>query len=533
MTELEDRLRASLDRDVLGAPLVQRAPAGLRRRVRRRQAVFAVVAGGTALAVALVAVVAIGHFPSGGNRVPGTQIPSIPPPAPAAALPWSTSGSAHVATGQDYGIAWTIRSSGNGTVSVRAGSVSLAIAPGTSGLVDGDGNSLAFASTPATINRVDVVRSDGTVFHGRWMPAVGGHERIWLVGLPGQGHGFEVQGAGTPMATSWPPGSTTPGSVLDAGTDATGVSWWLGFPDPSPSPYCLALQTIQGGSTGCLTAGIGAEVLDSHVTSSAATVVAMTVPANVTYVKATTSKRRVVVTSCDPAPAPAPAEWSARRVCALPLFPLQGTATLRFYDGSSGGSTKDFPQVLHAMQLTWSPGSFQMTPTGLYPSPSPSPSSPHAGQRRPAHRSVEDALRFIQDHVDTVVMLPAGLPHPIRLAKKGAVHCFADLRGKTCQLNLEVGPGHKHAGGGYASIFIQYGWAAFDGCGADSAKVTSVGGVPALYLSGPGWTDLIWPATPKRTQGHYGLSTPYSLQETLRLARSMQKQQGNGKTGSC
>ena len=365
MNELEDRLRASLDRDAMKAPLVQGAPEGLRRRVRRRQAVVAVVAGGTALAVALVAVAAIGNLPGGNNGVPGTQIPSIPPPVPATGLPWSRSGSAHVATGQDYGIAWTIRSSGNGTVSVRAGSASLGLAPGTSGLIDGHGDSLAYASTSTTINRVDVVRSDGTVFRGRWMPAVGGHERIWLVALPGRGHGFQVQGAGTPIAISWPSGTTTPGSVWDAGTDATGVSWWLGFPDPSPSPYCLELQTIQGGATGCLTAGIGAEVLDSHVTSGSATVVALTVPSNVNFVKATTSKGMVAgATSCDSVPAPARAEWSSRRVCTFPLFPPEGTATLRFYDGSGGGSITTWPQARPPMQLTWTPGSFKMSPIG-------------------------------------------------------------------------------------------------------------------------------------------------------------------------
>lgn len=366
MNELEDRLRASLDRDAMKAPLVQGAPEGLRRRVRRRQAVFAMVAGGTALAVALVAVAAIGHLSPGNSRVPGTRIPSIPPPVPAAALPWSTSRSAYVARGQDYGIAWTLRSSSNGNVSITADGVSSDFSGrGTFGLMDVHGGSFSFGSTSTTINRVDVVRSDDTVFRGRWMPAAGGRERIWLVVLPGRGHGFQVQGAGTPSATSWPAGTTTPGSVFAAGTNPTGVSWWFGFPDPSPSPYCLALQTIQGGTTECLTAGIGAQVLASSATSGSATVAALTVPSNVTYVKAITPKGTLAgSTSCDSAPAPASAEWSGRRVCAFPLFPLKGTATLRFYDGSGGGAVDGWPQARPPMRLTWAPGSFEMSPIG-------------------------------------------------------------------------------------------------------------------------------------------------------------------------
>ena len=61
----------------------------------------------------------------------------------------------------------------------------------------------------------------------------------------------------------------------------------------------------------------------------------------------------VVVFACDAPPAPAPAEWSGRLVCPLWLFNRSGTATLRFYDGSGGGSQQDWPQSHPPMQLTW------------------------------------------------------------------------------------------------------------------------------------------------------------------------------------
>ena len=135
------------------------------------------------------------------------------------------------------------------------------------GLLDANGGSFNFGSTPGSSTRVDVVRADGAVFRGRWMTAAAGRGRVWLIALPGSGHGFKVQGAGTPFATSWPAGETSPGSILEVGANPSGGSWWVGFPEHSPSPYCLALQTIQGETTPCLVAGTGTQVLAASAVS--------------------------------------------------------------------------------------------------------------------------------------------------------------------------------------------------------------------------------------------------------------------------
>jgi hypothetical protein len=337
-------------------------PKGLRQRVRLRQALVAAVAGGSAIVLALAVSIGVGQLARDHGSVPANPVPSFPPPVPGVELTWSASGGTHVGTGTSLGIDWTIRSFRDGRVEITGGGrSSVFVGRDAFGLLDVQQGSLYFGSANASVERVDVVRRDGAVFRGMWMPAASGGGRLWLVGLPGPGTGFALRGTATPSAISWPAGTTTPGSVVDAGAAPSGASWWLGFPAPAPSPYCLALQTIQGDTEPCLVAGSGREVLASEVTSVSDSVVAFTVPSDVTYVEAKTAGGSLAGgTSCSEAPRPAPPEWSGRALCVAALFQESGTAALRFYDGSGGGPQQDWPQVLPPMQITWSSGSFSL-----------------------------------------------------------------------------------------------------------------------------------------------------------------------------
>ena len=84
-------------------------------------------------------------------------------------------------------------------------------------------------------------------------------------------------------------------------------------------------------------------------------------------------------------------------------------------------------------------------------------------------------------------------------------------------LHLEFGS-HEH-------LYLQYGVATFDGCGADTARQTTVLGQPAMYSSSgrPPWTELIWPATPKHPEGRYGVTGNLTLRRALAMAESMER----------
>ena len=366
MRELEERLRTSLERDASKVPLITAAPGGLSRRVRRRQGLVGVAAAGTAAVVVFAAVFAFGHMSPKSRSLPANHVPSFPPVVPAGQLTWTASGLSNVATGHDLGVTWTMTSKASGIIDMKIAGTS---PHGGFSATRGFGyfytpqGTYYYGTTGPMTQRVDVVAADGTVYRGKWMPASGKGDRVWLVALPGSGHGFVLQGQGTPMAIAWPTNGAAPGSVVMAGSDPSGTSFWLGVPDPSPAPYCLALQTLQGATTPCLTPGSGTTVLSEFVTSGDSTITALTVPSNVTYVEAQTAGGSLAGGgSCDAPPTPAPAEWSGRMVCPLWLFPRSGTATLRFYDGSGGGSQKDWPQSHPPMQLTWGSGALSLRP---------------------------------------------------------------------------------------------------------------------------------------------------------------------------
>ena len=75
-------------------------------------------------------------------------------------------------------------------------------------------------------------------------------------------------------------------------------------------------------------------------------------------------------------------------------------------------------------------------------------------------------------------------------------------------------------------LLIQYGSAAFDGCGpGPDARTVHVAGVPAVIeghrYGSSWWTQLIWPARLAHPLGRYGLSGSLPPGRMLRMAASM------------
>jgi hypothetical protein len=379
VNDLEDRLRASLERDASGAPLVAHAPDGLMRSVRRRQALVASTAGGTALVLAIGLVVGISLVPRSNRSEPAhpihvapPTIPSFPPAVPGHEMTWSVKGGSHVGTGEDLGTAWTVKEDREGTLRISAPGMKTSISIGAGGGGDSQyavpGGTLFFGSLADSAKRLDVVRADGVVYHGVWMPGTRQRTRVWVVAVAGSGHGFELWGNQTPIPSSWPDGSLAPGTVFDGSSDPTGTSWWLGFPDPSPGVYCLSLQTIQGAAEPCLVPGTGSEVHVSSVVSGTSTAFVVTVPSTVRYVEVRRGRDSTLLGggSCSTAPG-APPAWNGRSFCSISLGPNHGDAYVRFYSSLVGAPRGT--EVLPALLITWSPGSFTFEPVSQTSSP--------------------------------------------------------------------------------------------------------------------------------------------------------------------
>jgi len=125
-------------------------------------------------------------------------------------------------------------------------------------------------------------------------------------------------------------------------------------------------------------------------------------------------------------------------------------------------------------------------------------------------------VRFVQSKIDVPVVLPSPLPPGAHLARRPVYVSTFDA-GVSAMLHLEFGS-REH-------LYLQYGVATYDGCGADSAKTTTVLGRPAMYNSSRQalWTELIWPATPKHPEGRYGLTGNVTLRQARAMADSMER----------
>lgn len=171
------------------------------------------------------------------------------------------------------------------------------------------------------------------------------------------------------------------------------------------------------------------------------------------------------------------------------------------------------------------------------PSPAVSPTELEAEQHSPAPKkdtaedkkeprfaSISKALVALRKHLDVPVILPAGVRSKAGLVRDQPVWFGRHMGKPAARLPLNIGKDE---------LDIEYGVALFDGCGADMARPTSVGEIPALYLrlgrrhSGVR-TDLIWPATRHNWAGRYGLSGTYRLRELLVMAESMEERAAEG-----
>lgn len=123
------------------------------------------------------------------------------------------------------------------------------------------------------------------------------------------------------------------------------------------------------------------------------------------------------------------------------------------------------------------------------------------------------AITWLRAHLDIPVALPSPLPAGAHLAPKGALSLLTLDGRRSAQLTLVLPSGQQ--------VLIQFGVAVFDGCGADSAVAARVGDQPALLNVNPGSADVIWPATPGHPEGRYGIGGPFTEDEVLALAGSM------------
>ena len=132
--------------------------------------------------------------------------------------------------------------------------------------------------------------------------------------------------------------------------------------------------------------------------------------------------------------------------------------------------------------------------------------------------SIQAGLDFIDARVDVPVVVPRGLPPGTEVE-----NVLAGL--DNAQLTLRLGQRRF--------LTIQYGRAGFDGCGPLHPREVRVAGQPAVIqvsktrASGKRkasiYTTLVWPATLKELEGRYGLSGPFSAEEMLAFAESMER----------
>jgi len=127
--------------------------------------------------------------------------------------------------------------------------------------------------------------------------------------------------------------------------------------------------------------------------------------------------------------------------------------------------------------------------------------------------SIGAAVRFIAGRVDVPVSVPARLPAATTLASDPTVS------GGRAWLHLEL-PGRE-------LLTIQYGKSGFDGCGPVHPRTAVVDGHAAVVDShrsrGRRFSTVVWPATPRRLAGSYGLSGRFSVPRLLGFARSMSR----------
>ena len=121
--------------------------------------------------------------------------------------------------------------------------------------------------------------------------------------------------------------------------------------------------------------------------------------------------------------------------------------------------------------------------------------------------SVAAAMRYIREHTDVPVPVPANLPAGTRV--RSAV---AESRHASLTLLL---PGRR-------ALTIDYGDAEFDGCGPLHPRAVRIGRAPGVLEYEHGYGTVLWPATLHRLRGRFGLSGRLPVPRLLSLARAMQ-----------
>lgn len=148
------------------------------------------------------------------------------------------------------------------------------------------------------------------------------------------------------------------------------------------------------------------------------------------------------------------------------------------------------------------------------PAATPKPSRP----ARKRYRSVAHAMRALARRVEVPVVLPANLPHPIKLAGAGG-------QGRRGYVTLALA--------GRRVLSIQFGKAGFDGCGPLNPRAVRVGTAPGVINVGddpkPRHVSIVWPATLKKLEGDYAISGEFPRRRMLAWAESMQRKAEAGR----
>jgi hypothetical protein len=125
----------------------------------------------------------------------------------------------------------------------------------------------------------------------------------------------------------------------------------------------------------------------------------------------------------------------------------------------------------------------------------------------PRAGSVAAAVRDIRERTDVPVEVPRNLPPGTR------VRSFAAQPGHA-QLTLRL-PARQ------GTLTLDYGDAEFDGCGPLHPRVVRIGRSPGILEYEQGYGTVVWPATPHRLRGRYGLSGRLPAPRLLSFARAM------------
>jgi hypothetical protein len=133
--------------------------------------------------------------------------------------------------------------------------------------------------------------------------------------------------------------------------------------------------------------------------------------------------------------------------------------------------------------------------------------------------SIGDALTFLRTALRAQVPELTALPAGATLTRTPVDVYGTDPESRTGELRLNV----PSPGGADRSLLIQFGRSWFTlGCGGVEGHPTQVGGTPALLARFESNRQVIWPATPARSEGAFGIYGQLPTKTLLAIAEAMQ-----------